>query len=344
MNEIFPIMNVKGNAEEIGFQIGSKTSNRIQKALDFYKILWQKDQETVFKEVQFFKKEIDNFDPNYGMEIEAIAKGANIDPDWIYALNARSEILTNIAETNNECTAISSKKLGLSGQNWDWAQELEPLSVILRIKNTVLNNTILMMTEPGIIGKIGLNNNGIGVCLNFLNGGNKELHGVPVHIILRAILDCSSLDDGLEKIKNHLSGKEANILITDAKGNNFDIEFHNKRIYYPEMTEKPYVHTNHYLKEKIILTKYDLSSSLARYEKAKEIVEQKKIENVEDIKFLLLNKDNELLPICRKYLPHPLINNSGTICSIVMDHKNLKMHITRGNPLENKFEVINVKE
>jgi len=28
---------------------------------------------------------------------------------------------------------------------------------------------ILQMTEPGIIGKIGFNNNGVGACLNFLD-------------------------------------------------------------------------------------------------------------------------------------------------------------------------------
>ena len=52
MNEIFPVINIKGEPEEIGFQIGSKISDRIRKAIDFYKILWQKDDEIILKEVQ----------------------------------------------------------------------------------------------------------------------------------------------------------------------------------------------------------------------------------------------------------------------------------------------------
>ena len=54
--EIFPVINVKGNHEEIGYQIGSKISDRIHKALEFYKILWQKDEEIVLKETQHFKQ------------------------------------------------------------------------------------------------------------------------------------------------------------------------------------------------------------------------------------------------------------------------------------------------
>ncbi|OLS27091.1 MAG: hypothetical protein HeimC3_05580 [Candidatus Heimdallarchaeota archaeon LC_3] len=342
MNEIFPVINIKGDAEEIGFQIGSKISDRIRKALDFYKILWQKDEEIILKEVQHFKKHINDFDSNYGAEIEGIARGANIDADWIYALNARSEILTNIAETINECTAISCKHLGISGQNWDWSQELEPLSVILRIENTSRNNIILMMTEPGIIGKIGLNNAGVGVCLNFMHGGSKELRGVPIHIILRAVLDCPSLESSLDKIKHALLGKEANILITDAKGNNIDIEFHNTRVLYPDISINPYIHTNHYLKEEIIIDKKDLSSSFARHEKATELALKNEIKTIQDIKNILLNTDNSELPICRKYVPDPLIRNVGTIASIIMDHRNLQMHITKGNPIENPFETINV--
>ncbi|MHA2103208.1 MAG: C45 family autoproteolytic acyltransferase/hydrolase [Candidatus Hodarchaeales archaeon] len=344
MTDIFPIFDVKGNPEEIGFQIGKKIPDRIQKALNFYKILWQKDEDIVLKETQHFKKYINDFDPNYGAEIEGIAKGANIDADWIYALNARSEILTNIAETITECTAISIKNQGLSGQNWDWSQELEPLSFILRIKNTFTNKTILMMTEPGIIGKVGLNSDGLGVCLNFLHGGSKELRGVPVHIILRAILDSPSLETALEKIKPAMKGKEANILITDAKGKNIDIEFHNTRVLYPDMADGSYIHTNHYLKEEIIVDKKDLSSSFARYEKTKEIVSQNTIESIDDIKSILLNKENAELPICRTYMPDPLIRNAGTICSLIMDHRKLQMHITKGNPFENPFTIINVLE
>ena len=54
MSEIFPIINIKGTPEEIGFQIGTKISARIHKALNFYKVLWQKNEEIILEETQHF--------------------------------------------------------------------------------------------------------------------------------------------------------------------------------------------------------------------------------------------------------------------------------------------------
>lgn len=55
----------------------------------------------------------------------------------------------------------------LLGQTWDWGRPLENLAVLMQLKISE-NHTIQMLTEPGIIGKIGLNSHGIGTCLNIL--------------------------------------------------------------------------------------------------------------------------------------------------------------------------------
>ena len=66
-----------------------------------------------------------------------------------------------------------------------------------------------MITEPGIIGKIGLNSSGLGVCLNILRI-NKRLDGVPVHIVLRAVLDATNINDALDRAKASGQGKASN--------------------------------------------------------------------------------------------------------------------------------------
>ena len=52
-------------------------------------------------------------------------------------------------------------------------------------------------TEAGILGKIGLNNHGVGVCINILGSSSDGgLGGIPIHILLRLLLQsCQSLED-----------------------------------------------------------------------------------------------------------------------------------------------------
>ena len=78
------------------------------------------------------------------------------------------EILTlDVPMGANECTALCFQPTALLGQNWDWSSQLENLAVLLQIRVSE-NMTIQMLTEPGIIGKIGMNSQGIAACLNIL--------------------------------------------------------------------------------------------------------------------------------------------------------------------------------
>ena len=52
-------------------------------------------------------------------EIEAIAKGADVDPHALQAVNARTEILAGHGPT--ECSVVGAG--GLLAQNWDWHPE-----------------------------------------------------------------------------------------------------------------------------------------------------------------------------------------------------------------------------
>lgn len=184
--------------------------------------------------------------PDYALEIAGIAKGAQVsarcwycvvliallcsqvEVDWIWALNARTELMpVEPASPATECTTAFLAGPAVLAQNWDceccawippcshvrWAlpagvQAMRELIVVLEIRRPGFP-TILMMTEPGIIGKIGFNSAGLGVALNWLTCGQPlfgvrrpawlavadsvGVHQMPVHIRLRAFLDCTSL-------------------------------------------------------------------------------------------------------------------------------------------------------
>lgn len=319
-------------------QHGQKLKERILETIKFYKKIFHKDEKEILETAKKFKDIIKGFNPEYATEIEAIAEGASVNPLWIYALNARSEIVTMFT---NECTALYFTKTALLFQNWDWAEELENLTVIMVIvKNN--NDKIIQMTEPGIIGKIGFNSYGIGVCLNFLTNYGK-LDGIPIHIMLRSVLECKTLDDAKKILTKYSHGKAGNILVGTKNRDFYDIEYAENNFYNYDNSSDVFIHTNHYLSNnELNKVEKDLSSSFARYERSQRIIENINY-SLEDAKKILSDKTNNDLPICRKYNFDEMIGNTGTICSIIMDLINLKLHITRGNPFENDFEIIEMK-
>ena len=107
-------------------------------------------------------------------ELEAIARGANVDAHALMAVNARTEILAGHGPT--ECSVVGAG--GLLAQNWDWHPE--SATVIQIVEHD--EGWFVTLTEAGILAKIGLNDAGLGVCLNLLRTDRRRRlhrHGDP---------------------------------------------------------------------------------------------------------------------------------------------------------------------
>ena len=328
MNQ-FPLITISGEPFERGRQHGEQLSVEIAKAIDFYRSIFGLSETEVLQHADFFRKIIDEFDPGYSEEIDGIAQGAGVDPLWIVALNARTEILSRTTGASNECTAVYFSGSSILGQNWDWGRALEPLTVLMKIVQAD-GHVILMITEPGIVGKIGMNNSGLGVCLNILTLG-KILNGLPVHLVLRAILDCKSLAQVASLLAKHGNGKASNIIVADANGNGFDMEFCGENSYRPEPESDYLLHTNHYLGKPINTEQDpDFFSSYARFNKATHILTDNEERSVIAMCELLSDESDRALPIYREYLPDESVHELGTICTIVMELARQKMHVRKG--------------
>jgi len=327
MAEKFPIIELKGSPGEIGLEHGKQLADRIKTTIEVYKRVFSQSEEKIFKAAEHFKTKISEFSKDYSEEIEAIAEGAHVDQRWIYALNARSEILSLAYP---ECTALYFRKSRIIGQNWDWIQALEDLAVIMKI-----NDNLLMMTEPGIIGKIGFNSAGIGVCFNYLTA-NKRLDGVPIHILLRSLLESNSFEEVKQNIARAGSGRAGNLLVGDSKGNYLDLEYYGDEVFDLGDDKDIMFHTNHYIGKDI--SKGPLYvNSVARYERAGELADQIEGDDAEKLKKILLDKAREDLPICRSFVRIPGMGLVGTVCSIVIELNKKEMEITKGNPFNNEF-------
>ena len=95
-------------------------------------------------------------------EIAGIARGAEQDELELRAVNARTEILAGAGPT--ECSVVGAG--GLLAQNWDWHPDFARLDRDL--DRRAPDGWFATLTEAGMLAKIGLNDAGLGVCLNLL--------------------------------------------------------------------------------------------------------------------------------------------------------------------------------
>ena len=329
---MLPLVFIKGCPEERGFQHGKKLRQQINQVIQFYQQIFHKNQEDIFREAEYFKGKIKEYNCEYAREIEALAEGAKVNPLWIYALNSRTEIL---AYYPVECTSIYFQKTGILGQNWDWAKALEDLIVLMKIQFPN-GHKILMLTEPGIIGKIGMNSRGLGVCLNLLMI-NKKLTGVPIHILLRSVLDSPTITDAQNLLKKAGLGRASNILIGTGTGECLNIEFAGDQLFYLSPENQVLIHTNHILAHPINPKSGIFYGSYVRLETIKAKLREESDYSLESMANLLLDRSNQKYPLHQPYTYYPVIGDLGTIYTIIMDLKNLIIYIKSGNNLKTNF-------
>ena len=130
--------------------------------------------------------------PDLAAEIEGIAAGSGLPVETVAALNARTELLRSAA---GECSAIAcAGEAAAAGapfgiQTWDWHEELRDGWLVWTIDHPD-GRRVETLTEAGIVGKIGLNDAGVGVLLNILShAGDGGPMGDPVHVLCRRVLD-----------------------------------------------------------------------------------------------------------------------------------------------------------
>ncbi len=327
----FPEIKISGSPEELGYAHGAALASQIEANIDFYAKVFKKPQGAIFERARHFREVIRAYQPAYCQEIEAIAAGARIrEPLWIYALNARSEILAlTPSGTIQECTALYFRPSAVLGQNWDWARPAEETTVLMQVRVTP-DLTIQMLAEPGIIGKIGLNSYGVGACLNILLV-DKPLDGVPIHIVLRAVLESRTLGEARAAMQRAGFGKASNILCGDREGNCLDMEFAGDESFLLQPDGPAMVHTNHYLGKPLNAETENFHNSNRRYQVARARAATLTDFSLDEMKAILSDRSDPEYPIWRAYQPDEDLLDVGTVATIVMDLKAGKLHVRKGN-------------
>ncbi|KLO12093.1 acyl-CoA:6-aminopenicillanic-acid-acyltransferase [Schizopora paradoxa] len=254
---VLPHVELSGTSFKIGFQHGNLLAPQILSQLDIYRGIFKSIAKLEWQEVLEVSKEfvptIQRLTPHLFEEIQGIVAGieksemsSEVGLLDIVALNARSEI--SLGLLNDGCTSLawtftSGSNAGshrqVLAQNWDWTETVGKNLALTSIEQ-VGKPKIWMVTEPGIVGKIGFNSASVGL--------------LPIHLVLRIALESTSVTHAIETLES-LGGPASSqhILIADALAGSRGMEVSPLGSVYLEPNEHGVlVHTNHFLKNKFV--------------------------------------------------------------------------------------------
>jgi isopenicillin-N N-acyltransferase-like protein len=193
-----------------------------------------------------------------------------------------------------------------------------------------------MITEAGIIGKIGFNSSGVGVCLNAIWTRGVDFGKLPIHLALRAALNSTSAEAAIEIIQKAGVASAGHILVADPKSGT-GLECSALGIQMLPAMGGSLAHTNHFLLEQPagVDPVAMLEDSPLRMTRVSELLNNEKGRgepSVDKVEKML--DDEQGFPCSINRAP---IRGEGlaTLFSIVMDLKAREASVRVGRPTEN---------
>ncbi|MDG4774429.1 C45 family peptidase [Solwaraspora sp. WMMD792] len=212
-----PLISVAGPPAEYGAGYGTAAASVIARNIEHYLRRFRDEAGLSRSAVRIaggtFRNASRAAHPRIVEALDAVAGGAGVHVDEVYALNARTELLYGTGRTAADpppsdptgpgpgsgsgsgpdpgrdvgpdgsaggCTAagvLGSRTADghlLLGQNWDWHPDQRDTMVLLRTTDE-RGLTVLTLTEAGMLAKAGLNSAGLGVCINMLGSDRDGL-------------------------------------------------------------------------------------------------------------------------------------------------------------------------
>jgi len=328
---------------------------------------------------------IEQLDPALVQEMQGTALGSGLSLPDILALNCRTEILPanflsdakheaeaaleanraaglpdwlgdapiDPAAAQGECTAMvvapSASRQGDTwlAQNWDWMGRQREALVLLHSRNEA-GQRFTTLTEGGMLAKIGMNTQGFALGLNILRSlGDGLRPGVPVHVLLRHLLGCASLDAAraeLARIGQTLGfGAASNVPCADAHGYVDCFEVAPAGWGEVQPTRGVVVHTNHFVCESLLSAQAPLGlalSSQPRLATAQQHAAQSHIDQSELENFLRDETDGHL-SICRSPdMKLPPEGRVESVAGVIMNTRTRQMWIAPDVPKRCAFELV----
>lgn len=303
-------------------------------------------------------------------EVRGIAEGANLDFQNAFAWQLLDEAdwynnlkkMPHLDQDPNRCSSLGAFGTMASptmiAQNADMGKSVDGYGTLLHIKYAHTSMEKFVVTIPGVIGIWGLNNRGVGVCMNAMETQlNKSKDGLGTIFVAQGILSQTSFAEADRFITGvrHASGE--NYIIGSAGiAANYECSANKVVRFFPFEGANVVYHTNHPLvnddldltPERIKLLPSEIQTWLDRAmvntrTRCSSLETRLKLRTdpltVADVIKILSTHDTPDDPICR----HRRDDQQGmTNFSFVMEFADQpRLHIASGPPCMTEFRTYN---
>lgn len=378
-----PPLNVKtvrctGSTYQIGLAHGTAVAAQIHKNVATYTAFFDETVGITWAEararaVDQFAARLERAYPAILEEMQGIADGANgasgvggsLTRDDVLTLNVRSEIaLTNYTDGCTSLSQVASEddaKNVFLAQNWDWLEELHEGMVSFDISPAEGEGVdrLVFLGEAGIVGKIGMNSAGFGLCMNAIRScaqGTEDRH-LPVHVMSRRLLQyATSFDDALAILSEFSVASCINLMLADKSGKHADMEcspYGHARIHATEEGGNGagfVAHTNHLYGtaaggRPARLVDHPADNSFARLAQMQKLTKEDAVAGVpvsfESLRGRLSDLEGAPYAICRSRPPGAVgMERMVTLCTILMELTTGQGRVSIGRPCEKDIPVI----
>jgi isopenicillin-N N-acyltransferase-like protein len=357
-----PVLTLEGSAKERGQIHGEALKPKILEHIEMTKGFMGENMESTpqdamddFLSNTNFLPAIEKWTPFLLGEMEGIAAGAGVDFKEILLLNLADEAWWYFMEKKGQFSsptvgAENCSSLGIEvqegfppmiAQNLDMPAYYDGLQALLHIKEDDEDLEIYAISFAGVVGAVGLNNRGVGMCENTLIHLKHAADGLPVMHVSRGILAQPTLEDAVSFVHNvnHASGQ--NYVIGSPDGVvDYECSAHKVRRFVPSAGSRMVYHTNHAL---VNDDAFDLGkqpeNSLARFHSVEtDLKTAQQPVTVDLIKKTLSSHASAPYEVC----VHPSDQKHGITasCMIMELGQTPRLHYTAGPPCETDFKTL----
>lgn len=355
-------VKLSGSGYELGLQHGKLLKKEIGELVTKMKQNAVNDLKKDFTDIQNdffayanFEKSIKTYTPELYEEIKGISVGSGQSLNDIMIFNLLDEFWVYINNLkNHHCSGMGVPSINGStsfiAQNMDIEKYTNGYQILIRLERTEKRPEQLILTHPGLIALNGMNETGIGACMNTLMQLNASATGLPVAFIVRRIINSTDKEDLLQFIKTvpHASGQN---YIIGIRGEIFDFETSANKVvqFNPKNENGTVYHTNHPIVNDDMKPWFESynpnlvekplnSNSYIRLASVENRIAKKQPIDDKLIKEALRSKDDANNPVCRS------INSRGggfTFASVIMTLSGKpSLQISNGSPDDFDYSTI----
>jgi len=324
------VIELKGDSYDRGLQHGTLLKKEIAAVFAKWKInirnTTKKDPDSVlaaFRAATNFEPVTRKYTPGLLDEMKGIATGSGQAYEDVFAFQLVDEFwvyLDKQANTDNHhCSGMgvpaTANHPAYIAQNLDLENYMHGFQVLLHFAPTATEPEQYILSCAGLVALSGMNEKGIGLCLNTLMELQASEDGLPVAFIIRGVLGKQNGKDAMHFLKTvkHASGQNYILGIADSVYN-FEASSSQVVRFLPKPGESAVVyHTNHALvnhdvkdwykkyHEKILSGEAKGNSEVRFAALEQRLNKQPADISTDVIKATLRSKDNERNPVCRTF-------------------------------------------